>query len=610
MSSETHDPFAAAPQPVMQDFVFSHLDADEATLDLERRRWSGIRHRHELSPLDPRPGEPVTLAVSVGRDVLADHVTAYVTYDGSDPAGSRGVAANGVALPLQRVETLWQPLHWDYAERWQGELPGQPEGVHVRYRIEGWHSSQAGGSTWSREMPIDGSVETPAVYGYVVDRHVAPSWAQEAVVYQVFVDRFAPLPDRWLEPQELSVFAGGTLQGVREHLDYIAGLGVSALWLTPIFVTDSYHGYDTIDYLDIDPRFGSKADLARLVAEAHQRDLRVILDFVTNHTSHRFPPFQSALHDPASPYRSWYSFGPEFQHGYRTFFTSRSMPQLDLDDEGARSYVLAAASYWLREFGVDGYRLDYAAGPSHDFWAAFGAACRRANPDCWLFGEVTMGSDWLRTYAGRMDGCLDFNFTKLVRRFCAESAPLPASQFATAVERTQRYFPAEFTRPAFLDNHDMNRFLWVAGDDKARLRLAAGLLFAFGGTPILYYGTEVGLSQPRGKGPHREESRHPMLWGSRQDAGLRAHFQRLIAFRRQHSSLVYGEIATLHLDDADGVWLAERRHGADRTLIAVNRGALSTSLSLPPGAFVDMEGEPWRDRLHIPAASIVLLANT
>ncbi len=599
MTTEAHDPFANAPQPVMQDFVFSHLEADEQTLGVERSRWSGIRHRHDLTPLDPSPEEPVMLTVSVGRDVLVDHVTAYMTTDGSDPDGSRGVAGSGVALALVRAVTIWQPIYWDYAELWRVELPGQPEGVHVRYRIEGWHSGDGSVSHWSKEMPIDGSVETPAVYGYVVDRHQTPAWAREAVVYQVFVDRFAPLPARWLEPGELSTFAGGTLQGVSDHLDYIAGLGATAIWLTPIFVTDSYHGYDTIDYLDIDPRFGSKADLRSLVAGAHQRGLRVILDFVTNHTSQHFPVFQAAQQDQASPYRSWYSFGPEFKHGYRTFFTSRSMPQLDLDNPGARGYLLDAARYWLQEFGVDGYRLDYAAGPSHDFWSAFGAACRQAKPDCWLFGEVTMGSDWLRTYSGRLDGCLDFSFTKQVRRLCTGPSPLTISQFAAAVERTQRFFPDGFTRPAFLDNHDMNRFLWVAGNDKQRLRLAAGLLFAFGGTPILYYGTEVGLSQPRGKGPHREESRHPMLWGEQQDAELLAYFRRLIAFRRQHPSLVYGDIRTLHLDDEHGVWLASRGHGADRTLIAVNSGNQQVALALPATELPPYSVTLVEDRLHV-----------
>ena len=117
---------------VMQDFVFGALESDANTLDAQRRQWSGLRHMHAIQPLDPLPGQPVTLTVTAGRDVAVDRVTAYVTSDGSRPAGSRGQASNGFAAELQRVETIWQPIYWDYAEIWQGVIPAQPEGAFVR----------------------------------------------------------------------------------------------------------------------------------------------------------------------------------------------------------------------------------------------------------------------------------------------------------------------------------------------------------------------------------------------------------------------------------------------------------------------------------------------
>ena len=590
---------------IMQDFVFGALESDANTLAAERQRWSGIRHHHAIDPLDPQPGQPVTLTVTVGRDVLVDRVAAYVTTDGSQPAGSHGEATNGFAVNLQRIETRFQFIYWDYAELWQGQIPGQPDGTHVRYVIEGWREGE---SYWSNELRIDGTSEIQTTYGYTVDRFQTPAWAHEAVVYQVLVDRFAPAPDRWLEPAEIEEFVGGTLRGVIDSLDYIACLHVDALWLTPIFRIGSYHGYDTVDYLEIEPRFGTKADLAELVREAHARGLRVILDFVANHSSDQFARFQQALADPASPARQLYDFDPAYQHGYRCFFTAANMPQFNHDHPEARRYLLDAARYWLQEFGVDGYRLDYAAGPSHDFWSAFGAACKEANPDCWIFGEVTLGSDSLRTYSGRLDGCLDFGFVRQVRLLCAAPAPLiPVSRFAAVVQRTQRYFPTSFTRPAFIDNHDMNRFLWAAGNDKHLLRMAAALLLGFGGTPILYYGTEVGLSQPRPKGHYREEARHPMLWGDSQDTALLADFQRLIAFRRSHPALVYGEIETLVLDDGHGLWLAQRIHGGDRLLIAVNGSLRNGRVALPAGRWVDLAGQAMFNELHVPARSVAFL---
>ncbi|MCS6844951.1 MAG: alpha-amylase family glycosyl hydrolase [Caldilineales bacterium] len=592
--------------PVMQDFVFGALETDANTLAAERRRWLGVRHGHAIQPLDPVPDQPVAITVTLGRDVLADGVTAYVTTDGSEPAGRGGQAVNGFAVPLRRVETRFQPLYWDFAEVWQGELPGQPEGTHVRYTVEAWREGQ---SVWAAEPHIDGTVDARTVYGYVVDRVEPPAWAHDAIVYQIVVDRFAPAPQRWLEPAEMETFVGGTLRGIVERLDYIADLGVNTLWLTPIFRAASYHGYDTVDYFDVDPRFGSQADLAELVRQAHARGLRVILDFVANHCSDRFPLFREALADPASPHRRLFIFDPSFPHGYRCFFTAANMPQFNHDHPAARRLLLDAAQHWLREFGVDGYRLDYAAGPSHDFWSEFRAACKAVNPDCWLFGEVTLGSDALRTYVGRLDGCLDFAFTRQARLLCAGEGPAePISRFAASLLRAERYFPADFTRPAFVENHDMNRFLWVAGGDRARLRMALGLLLGLGRSPILYYGTEVGLGQPRAKGHYREEARHPMRWDEAQDRALLADVRRLVAFRRRHPALSRGPTATLHLDDDTGLWLAERRWEDDRALIAVNAGAAAGHLTLPPGRWVDAHGRPAAGSLAVDPRSVVLLA--
>ena len=437
----------------MEDFIFGRLEADENTLANERSRWSGIRHQYAISPLDPLPNQSVEITVSVGRDILVDRVTAYVSTDGRDPAGRRGVVQHGITIELDCAETQWQPLYWDYVDLWQGTIPSYPEGTHVRYRIEGWHSQEPSISHWSRELNIDGTAEHPTLYGYSVDNYETPAWANEAIVYHIFVDRFAPVMDRWLEPDEMTDFQGGNLRGIINKLEYLFALGVTTLWLSPIFLTNTYHGYDTIDYYAIDPRFGTKADLKELVKRAHHRGLRVILDFVANHTSDEFPPFREAINDPDSPERQWYSFDSEYLHGYRTFFTSKSMPQLNLDNPDTRKYIIDAACYWLKDFGVDGYRLDYAAGPSHDFWSAFYVACKHVNPEAWLFGEVTVGSDWLRTYTGRLDGCLDFGFTRHIRRLTltANDATPSLSEFAASPRPhpailSRQFYPPHLSR--------------------------------------------------------------------------------------------------------------------------------------------------------------------
>lgn len=623
---------------VLEDFVFGGIEADETRLltDL-RHRAAGIRHFYTISPLDPQPGQPVTITVYVGADVHLDQMTVYITTDGSEPAGRRGKAAAGFSLFLKQVEVRWHEVIWDYIAIWQGEIPAQPAGTLVQYRIEGWRAADETFSCWSSEPNMDSTVEQPTRYGYTVDSLTPPSWSHAAILYHVFVDRFAiPATDsahRWLDPAEMNNFMGGNLRGIIERFDYIVDLGVNTLWLSPIFVTPTYHGYDTTDYYQVDPRFGTKDDLHDLVQQAHQRGLRVLLDFVANHTSIEFAPFVEAQKNSDSPYRAWFSFGDTYKQGYRAFFDVASMPQLNTDAPAVRNFLIDAACYWLREYDIDGYRLDYAAGPSHAFWSEFRAACKRVKPDCWLFGEVTQAGNNLRTYTGQLDGCLDFAFCRLVRQMCSKTQPqLSISQFANALERSHRFFDEphintdehrfnqnrqaanlatpNFVRPAFLDNHDMNRFLWVAGNDKTRLRLAAGLLFALGGPPIIYYGAEVGLSQPRTKGPWREEARHFMPWGEDQDQALLANFKTWIALRRQHPALQVGSLITRYINDAQQVWLVERAAGNDRLLIAANVSAHPHYVSLPQGKWRLSGQSSVIKGLKLPANSVIIFLAT
>jgi glycosidase len=611
---------AAATEPIMEDFVFGGIEADESRLlTTTRARFAGVRHEYAIHPLDPQPGEAVTLTVTLGADVAADRVTAYVTTDGTLPSGTRGNASNGVALSLQRAAVRWEPLIWGYVAVWQGEIPAQPEGTFVQYIIEAWRSGDFTPGLWSREQHIDRTEEARTLYAYSVDRDAVPTWAHEAIVYQIFVDRFRN-PQRsdaehgFMAADQLHSrhFWGGTLRGILEKIDEIAALGVTVLWLTPVFRTSSNHGYDTTDYYAVDPRFGTLDDLRALVQAAHSRGLRVVLDLVVNHTGLEFAPFARARSDRQAAERTWFSFGEQYTHGFRTFFDVPNMPQLNLDDPGARAYILDVARYWLRELDVDGYRLDYAAGPSLGFWSAFRRACHAEKPGCWLFGEVTLAGDRLRAFTGRLDGCLDFAFARAVRGLCLRRDASVAG-FAAWLERHRTFFGPNFTLPAFLDNHDMNRFLYMARDDKQTLRLAVGLLFALGGAPVLYYGTEVGLSQPRGKGPHREESRHPMLWGETQDADLRAFFARWIAVRRAHAVLTYGDLHTLQVHEAAGIWLAERRQGVQRALVAVNISHTPQVIALPAGDYVDamtppnQEHSPLRGKMLLSERSVRLL---
>jgi glycosidase len=539
------------------EFIFGTFATDELKVVHHRTARRGVQHGFALSPRDPFPDHPVTLTVQIGTDFTADAVACYYTLDGSVPAGSRGVPANGQVVRLVQTDVEWDAVTWGYVTRWQGTLPPQPEGAVVRYRIGAWAAD--GPEVYADWPPVQDIAERAAaaffrgeegaaivppapgeglVFSYHVDRLRPPDWAREAVLYQVFVDRFYPGDGReWLQPDSLRGFFGGTLWGVRDKLDYIADLGATCIWLSPTWVSPSHHGYDVVDYRHVEPRLGGDEALHALVQAAHGRGIRVLLDLVCNHLSDQHPLFQEALHNPHSPYRAWFTFD-DSPIGYRTFFGVRSMPQINLAHPEARAWMLDIARYWLREFDVDGYRLDYANGPGPGFWAEFRAACRAVKPDCLCFGEIVdQPSAWL-PYIGRLDGCLDFHLGEALRKTYAYRTWTEAD-FERFVARHEAYFAGagEFIRPTFIDNHDMDRFLFIAGGDKGALRRAAEAQMRLPGPPIIYYGTEVGLTQRGGKGGGLglESSREPMPWDDRQDADLLAFYRDLIRRRMRET---------------------------------------------------------------------------
>jgi len=582
----------------MEDFIFGNLTLTEEIVGKLTQQMRGVYHGHRMEPTPPAPGRPTTLRVTTGPSVGADAVYFYYTTDGSEPQGVAGRASHGVALPMRQAETEWVSLLWDYVVWWEAELPPLPTGTKVRYKIEA-RDSVGGASVFADNGAPDPQRATR--FSFLVGDAQPPAWAAEALIYHVFVDRFNPGAGRpFATHGDLRGFYGGTLRGVAEKLDYIAALGATAIWLSPIFASPSHHGYDATDLYAIEPRLGTADDLRALVQAAHARGIRIILDFVPNHVSNTHPYFVSAQTDPNSPYRNWFTFR-RWPDEYESFFGVKSLPQWNNDHPPARQYMLDVARYWIREFGVDGYRLDYANGPSHDFWTDFRIAVKEANPDAFIFGEIVESAGLLRTYQGRLDGSLDFLLTHNLRRAFAFGS-MSLTDLATFVARHQAYFDPRFIRPSFLDNHDMNRFLWLVKGDTRKLRLAALCQFTLAGPPIVYYGTEVGLSQqrdcrtPDGHGrPH--EARCPMLWGDAQDADLLAYYRALGRMRREHPVLWRGAHQTLAVDSPPGTWAYARADGDDRIVVILNAGDTPTEVAVPVAGLGLADGTRLRNLL-------------
>jgi len=534
------------------DFIFGTWSTDELKLVHHRATRRGLQHHGTITPRDPQPGQPVIVDALAGGDFHADHAALYYTTDGTTPDGSRGVAANGIAVLMECREIEWDSISWAYLTHWRGMIPAQPDGAIVHYRISAWTEGgeetfanfpdsqqiiEMAASNYFKKKPIDVDF-TPGnrggeVFTYHVDSFRPPQWAKDAIIYHIFVDRFYPGDGKtWIQTDDLNGFCGGTLWGVIEKLDYIQDLGVNCIWLSPTWESPSHHGYDVTDYCKTESRLGGDEALRALIKAAHERGIRVLLDLVCNHISNENPIFQEALNDKNSRYRDWFIWN-DSPIGYRTFFAVESMPQVNLTNPGAKAWMLDIARYWMSEFDADGYRLDYANGPNPQFWWEFRAACREVKPDSYIFGEVVEAPDNIAHYIGRLDGCLDFHIGEALRKTFGWKT-MSEKSLNEFVARHKLYFPTDFVMPSFVDNHDMDRFLWIADGDRDALRRAATVQMSLPNPPIIYYGTEVGLNQnvsTHEGGLHM--SRTPMLWDDEQDHDLLTFYKKIIAARRK-----------------------------------------------------------------------------
>ena len=382
-------------------------------------------------------------------------------------------------------------------------------------------------------------------FNHRADRLQIPAWVPDAVVYQVFPDSFSGTGRgkcAKIHGQPSMSKLGGTLRGITEHLPYIADLGCNVLYLNPIFAAYSDHKYDTLDYFEIDPCFGTKEDFRQLVRRAHNLGLRVILDGVFNHMSARHPFFQDVLErgSESSYFRWFYQLPPQpalpesgALPAYTCFSYVASMPKTDTSDPAARAYFCDVGTYWVREFDIDGWRLDVANEVDDGFLRAFRQAVRAVKPDAWILGEVWENAAHY-LHQGLLDSAMNYDFRRYCRRFFAEStvdAAVFRANLSTLLYRYQE--PALLAQLNLLDSHDVSRFFTLCGADLRKMELAVVFLMTFPGVPLVYYGDELGLT-----GQREAEYRSAMPWGQRHP--LLDIYKTMIALRRRCPALRRG----------------------------------------------------------------------
>ena len=356
-------------------------------------------------------------------------------------------------------------------------------------------------------------------------------WWNDTVFYEIFVRSFRDSDGDGI----------GDFNGIIEKLDYLEGLGIKGIWLMPIHPSPSYHGYDVTDYYAVSPDYGTMDDFKRLLEEAHEREIRIIIDFVMNHTSSRHPWFQSAL-TPGSQYKEWYVWsesdpgtpGPwgakawyragNGQYYYAIFWDQ--MPDLNYENPAVREEMKKVTSFWLEEVGVDGFRLDAVryvvegdqladSKANHAFLEEWGQYYRNINPQAFSVGEAWTDNANVREYTNtnrELDSAFNFDLSAAMGTLSQGNV----STFRFVLQTTIRDFP-EQDNANFLTNHDMPRVMNVLGVDKEqKAKLAAGILLTAPGIPFIYYGEEIGMS---GTKPD-ELIRTPMQWEDEPGAGF------------------------------------------------------------------------------------------
>jgi cyclomaltodextrinase len=420
----------------------------------------------------------------------------------------------------------------------------------------------------------------------------AADWRNGAVVYQIFVDRFAPgadpakkrdhyAPPRrlrdWDEPpvrgeynetaevwsHELD-FWGGDLAGVLGKLDYLESLGVDVIYLNPIHAALTNHKYDADDYRAVSPEYGDRDDVRRLAEALHQRGMKLVLDGVFNHMGRSSPKFQAALADENSPYRDWFFFEAELPEGYRGWADVANLPELRMEHPAVREHIYAATDSvvqgYLRD-GVDGWRLDVAPELGFRYLGELTEAAHAAKP-----GALVVGENWVypEEWMPALDAVMNLYYLSVIDHLLA--GRVGGAHAGRLIDRmiADTGIDAVLKSWVILDNHDLPRIA-TRWPKKWRRRMAQVLQFTLPGSPCVYYGVETGMS-----GGDDPEQRGPMRWdlANEQNPDF-VWMKKLLALRSENRALAIGDFRLL---DAQHVLAFMRRTDrvAESTVVVAN----------------------------------------
>ena len=564
----------------------------------------------------------VTLRICMPRDWGCHTATLLVDRDG---------------LPPCEVAMTWTGLQGTDHEWWSATYTPAAAGLYwygfrVGVALGEGYLIRRGDGTAAYSPDRDGTRWQLTCYerGFTT-----PDWLAGGILYQIFPDRFAAsgMPkagvpaDRvmhaawgeapeWRPDQRGRVwnndFFGGDLKGIEQKLDYLQSLGVTCIYLNPIFESHSNHRYDTADYTRIDPLLGDEADFRSLAAAAKERGMRILLDGVFSHTGsdsiyfnrERRYPVEGAYNSPHSPYAAWYHFR-SWPNDYGSWWGFPTLPEVEELSPAFMEYINGAdgiVSRWLRA-GAGGWRLDVADELPDGFLDALRARVKATDPDAIVLGEVWEDASNKESYGHRrryllgrqLDSVMNYPFRDAVLGYLLDGN---GAEFINKVWNVVENYPPQTLRLLMnhIGTHDTERALTLLGGEPAngrgrswqaeqrmtadqcclalrRMRLAALLQFALPGVPCIYYGDEAGM-----EGYRDPFNRYPYPWGG-EDADLLDWYRRVGAARHANPVLAEGGFAPVSAPD--DVACFARRGAEGGLLCAVNGSDGERVLHLP-----------------------------
>ena len=458
---------------------------------------------------------------------------------------------------------------------------------------------------------------------------INPKWAETTTFYEIFVRSFADSSDDGI----------GDFRGIEENLDYLEELGIGAIWLMPIMETTTYHGYDVVDYYGINPDYGTMEEFESLVKACHEKDIKVIIDFIANHTSSENPWFQEALKDANSKYRNYYTIAetipvPENHKDYPYWRQDAEtglyyfghfdsiMPDLNYQNQEVRDEMKAVAAFWL-EHGVDGFRLDAAKEVDKeidvtlDWWKEFTREVCSIKQDAFIVGENwTTEFTLVGRYYEAMPSSFNFNATDKILGMADGKKVDIVDDMNTMRKRFQEKVDKSEVNAVMVDsvmigNHDMDRVASRLDSDE-KVKLAATIQFTLAGTPFIYYGEEIGQKgvtpddnrrEPfdwyaGGEGKYMTEMTdiffHPTLTYVKPNDGssveeeketpdsILNHYKKLIAMRNEHTAFYHGTYETL-IKGEDGLYGYKVVNDENQYLVIHNQTAENKTVTLNVG---------------------------